>query len=106
VRAHGDAMSPPHQRALERPGGTMSSEVMMPGTRDPLVSLLALPKRSRARVAVALLDSLGPRDAPFDVARELDRRLDAADAGRDGARPWSEVRVGLARKRRRRLTTP
>jgi putative addiction module component (TIGR02574 family) len=71
---------------------------------DLLEQALGLPEDERARIGIALIDSVGSGGSPEEVEKawheEIRRRLDEADAGDAQFRPWREVREELDRKLR------
>lgn len=67
---------------------------------------LELPSRARGRIAATLIDSLdGPTDPDAEASweREIDRRLDALEAGRAVTVRWRKVEQGLLKPQRRRV---
>ena len=73
----------------------------MPKTaNDVLADALRLEPDSRAEVASELLASLdGPTDPDADAAwdAEIERRIEAIEAGAIGLEPWSEVKRRIER---------
>lgn len=70
-----------------------------------LQEALELPPRARGRIAATLIDSLDGRadpDAEVSWQSEIDRRLDALDAGRANTVPWRKVEKGLLKSQPRR----
>lgn len=68
-----------------------------------LQEALELPPRSRGRIAASLIESLDARvdpDAEASWIVEIDRRLDALDAGKAKTVPWRKVEQGLLKPRR------
>ena len=68
-----------------------------------LQEALELPLRSRGRLAASLIQSLDERvdpDAETSWTVEIDRRLDALDAGTARTVPWRRVERGLLKPRR------
>ena len=75
----------------------------MSKTERLLQEALELRPGARGRIAAGLIDSLDgrvDRDAEASWGREIDRRLDALDAGRAKTVPWSKVEKGLLNRRR------
>lgn len=68
---------------------------------NPLTDLLKLPADDRAKLAIALWESLtdAERDGVFELTdaqrRELDRRWEEHQRNPTAAVPWSEVRRKL-----------
>jgi putative addiction module component (TIGR02574 family) len=66
-----------------------------------VAGLLKLPARDRARLAMALWQSLGDRERDIELRlsakqrAEIDRRLAGHAAAPDSAIPWTEVRRRL-----------
>ena len=76
---------------------------LMSKTERLLQEALELPPRARGRLAANLIDSLDARvdpDVEVSWAREIDRRLDALDAGKAKTVSWSKVEQGLLKRRR------
>ncbi len=75
----------------------------MTKARKLLDAALELPPGARGRLAVRLIDSLdGPPDADAATSwgREINRRLNALDAGRARTVPWTDVDRGFQARRR------
>jgi putative addiction module component (TIGR02574 family) len=75
----------------------------MSKTQRLLLEALELPPRSRGRLAASLIDSLDDGvdpDAEASWIAEIDRRLDALDAGKAKTVPWAAVEKGLLKRRR------
>jgi putative addiction module component (TIGR02574 family) len=84
-------------------GNLMLRSDQMTKARKLLDAALELPARARGRLAVSLIDSLdgGPdADAATSWEREINRRLNALDAGKARAVPWTEVKRRLQVRRR------
>ena len=68
-----------------------------------LQEALGLPPKTRGRLAASLIDSLDDRvdsDAAASWHAEMDRRLDALDAGKAKTVSWRKVEQGLLTPRR------
>ena len=68
---------------------------MIKGTQAVLADALRLDSASRAELAAELLASLdGPADPEADAAwnAEIDRRIDAIEAGTIRLEPWEQVK--------------
>ena len=68
---------------------------MTKGTQAVLADALRLDSASRAELAAELLASLdGPADPDADAAwtAEIDRRIDAIEAGTIRLEPWEQVK--------------
>jgi putative addiction module component (TIGR02574 family) len=75
----------------------------MTKARKLLDAALELPPRARGRLIGSLIDSLdGPPDADAAATwdREINRRLNALDAGKAPTVPWAEVDRGFRARRR------
>ena len=75
----------------------------MTKARKLLDAALELPPRARGRLIGSLIDSLdGPPDADAAATwdREINRRLNALDAGKAPTVPWTEVDRGFQARRR------
>ena len=75
----------------------------MTKARKLLGAALELPPRARGRLIGSLIDSLdGPPDADAAASwdREVNRRLNALDAGKAPTVPWAEVDRGFRARRR------
>ena len=71
---------------------------MTKGTQAVLADALRLDSASRAELAAELLASLdGPADPDADAAwtAEIDRRIDAIEAGTIRLEPWEQVKRRL-----------
>lgn len=68
-------------------------------TSEIYAAATALPEQSRAELAYQLLQSLKPpavlSDEEPGFSRELDRRVDAYEAGEASASDWDDVSVRL-----------
>lgn len=91
------------------PGASSCYDPFMTKVARLLQEALELRPRARGRLAATLLDSLdGPADPDAEASweKEIDRRLDALDAGKSKTVPWRRVEKGLLKPQPRRAARP